>query len=182
MLGFEWPAAHVIHYYKFVDATDFAMNAPCPKGSGGCADGRGVYTFDPFHQHELVHAYLWPFGLPLTVVMEGAAGSNCSVLEPFVVSAAAYETLAVAVPRGTSSWSSKLRFVDQQQLTLSRTSASLPSVRLLVCPDCDSESTRCQVLDLANQPVDVTWQGDYVLHIDTLSAQHADRIQIAKRN
>jgi len=73
MLGFVWPSGHTIHYYKFVDRSDYVANAPCPHGSAGCADGSDVYSSDVFQQHELVHAYLWPFGLPPPLVAEGTA-------------------------------------------------------------------------------------------------------------
>ena len=381
LLGFEWPPGRTINYYKFVDVSDFVENSPCPKASGGCTDGNGVYTYDAFEQHELVHAYLWHLGSPLTVVKEGAAvalacnqsiaesptlsladsvqvqqplddprvydtggrlvrylldqygpesfirfyaavgspvtfsdfdhvaremfgvsteaiwsaalathascpptfacsrealsgdgtalavtpvcglqsdnrtfaitaggdvaiaapastrigscdsipfaqtlastylggasqvgllqlaagryyldfpsaatgdlavlepnqpwaGNDCSALQPFVVEGDQYETIAIAVPQGTSSWAIKLRFVDHQRLTISRTSSSPPSLKLFACPGCDAVQGLCQALDLADTPVDVDWQGDYVLQLDSLSPQHAERIQIARR-
>jgi hypothetical protein len=380
-LGFDWPAGKRVNYYKFVDTADYQAHAPCPQGSGGCADGNSVYAYDAFEQHELVHAYLNPLGAPLTVVSEGAAvalacnreiaetpslsladavnvreslddqrvydtggrlmrtlldrfgsaaflrfyaatsktssfadldsallavygsganqlwdaalaspascppafacareslmgdgttlpvqpvcglqsdsrtfalfnngdvaiaapaatkvgscdpipfaqtlastyagvgpqvgllqlaagryyldfptdstselavleparpwaGSNCSVLQPFVVGDEQYETMTIALPRGTSSWSIRLRFDQAQPVTLSRTSGSLSSLRLLSCPDCDTSSPRCQVLDLGSDPVDTLLQGNRVLHVQSLSPQHVDRIQITRR-
>jgi hypothetical protein len=73
LLGFAWPSGRIIKYYKFVDGDDFAAHAPCPSGAGGCSDGDGVYSNLLFEQHELVHAYLWPAGLPPPVIAEGAA-------------------------------------------------------------------------------------------------------------
>lgn len=78
-LGFDWPSGYVIDYYKFVDAADFADNAPCPKGSSGCSSGANIYTPELFEQHELVHAYVWPVADPPVVVAEGAAVAlSCS--------------------------------------------------------------------------------------------------------
>ena len=72
LLGFAWPTGRAIGYYKFADSQDFTSNAPCPHGAGGCSDGN-VYAYAPFEQHELVHAYLWPLGLPPPVIAEGTA-------------------------------------------------------------------------------------------------------------
>jgi hypothetical protein len=73
MLGFIWPTGRTIQYYKFADSADFSAHAPCPRGAGGCADGNDVYSYDLFEQHELVHTYLWPYGLPPPLVAEGTA-------------------------------------------------------------------------------------------------------------
>jgi hypothetical protein len=73
MFGFIWPSGRTIHYYKFIDNSDFHANSPCPKGSGACADESDVYSDDGFEQHELIHSYLWPFGTPPPLVAEGSA-------------------------------------------------------------------------------------------------------------
>lgn len=380
MLGYAWPAGRVIHYYKFVDAADFVANAPCPQGSGGCEEDANVYAYDAFHEHELVHAYLRPFGRPATVLMEGAAvalacnrqisetpslslqgalavreslqdervydtggrlvrylldrygvaaflrlygmlgaqasvaelnqamqavvgasaddvwaaaltthascpptfacsreilpndgtavsvspvcglptdnrtfalhaggdvaiaapastkvgscdpipfaqtlasantggsvqvgllqlaagryyldfpsaasdlavlepaqpwaGSDCSALRPFVVNQANYDRVAITIPRGISSWFTKVRFEGRQDLTLSRTSVALPSLKVLVCRTCEAASAACESVDVGDDPVNVSWQGDYVLRINALSPEYADRLQITSR-
>jgi hypothetical protein len=73
MFGLSWPLGRRIEYYKFVDSGDFSTNAPCPRGSGACFDAGDVYSYESFEQHELVHAYLWPFGRPPPVIAEGTA-------------------------------------------------------------------------------------------------------------
>jgi hypothetical protein len=72
-LGFDWPKGRVIHYHKFETQEDFAVNSPCPGGSAACTDRDDVYSYRVFEQHELIHAYLWPIGLPPPVITEGAA-------------------------------------------------------------------------------------------------------------
>jgi hypothetical protein len=73
MFGFDWPDGRAIHYYKFIDRADFVANAPCPEGSGACADQGDVYSAEVFEQHELVHSYLGSFGSPPALVTEGTA-------------------------------------------------------------------------------------------------------------
>ena len=380
-LGFTWPAGRIIHYYKFIDAADYLANAPCPAGSGGCTTSQGVYAYDPFEQHELVHAYLWPMGAPPTVISEGVAvamsctqgiaesptlslvdalplraalsdqrvydtggrlvrylidhygpdtflrfyaslpnevdlpdldaamrstfgasveevwaatlethascpppfacsrdslpadgrmvsvppicglpsdnrtfdiassgnvaiaapaasklgscdripfapiltstyaggaaqvgllqlptgryyldfpsqatsdlavleplqpwaGTDCAGLTPFVVGGEQYQTIAIALPRDHSAWNINLRFTEPRRLSLSHTSAAPSDLKVRVCPSCAIEASACHTLELGDTPVDVDWQGDYVLHIDALSPDHADRIQIAER-
>jgi hypothetical protein len=380
-LGLDWPADERINYYKFVDAEDFQAHAPCPQGAGGCTDGHGVYAYDPFEQHELVHAYLWSVGTPLTVVSEGAAvalacnqgiaetpslsladavavreslddqrvydtggrvvrylldrygpaaflrfyattnktssfadldqallatfgsgvdeiwkatlgthascppafacakemlsgdgttvpvqpvcglqtdsrtfalstggdvaiaapaatkvgscesipfaqtltatnsgvgpqvgllqlaagryyldfpsldisdlavleparpwaGRECTTLQPFVIDGADYETMTIAIPRGTSSWFVRLRFDSAQPVRLSRTSISSTSLKMFDCPACDTTSPLCRALDLTSDPVEMPLQGDHILYVESLSPQHADRVQITRR-
>lgn len=69
----DWPAGRTIHYYKFTSREDFASNSPCPAGSAACTDRTQVYAYQAFEQHELVHAYFWPLGLPPPVIAEGTA-------------------------------------------------------------------------------------------------------------
>jgi hypothetical protein len=73
MFDFDWPDGRTIHYYKFMTQADFAANSPCPAGAAACTDRNNVYSYQVFEQHELVHAYLWPFGLPPPVIAEGTA-------------------------------------------------------------------------------------------------------------
>lgn len=73
MFGLAWPEGQTIHYYKFVDRPDFRANAPCPEGSGACADQDDVYSYSVFEQHELVHSFLRHFGSPPALVTEGTA-------------------------------------------------------------------------------------------------------------
>jgi hypothetical protein len=62
----------VVDYYLFRDAADLDANSPCPPDSS-CTDGRSVMADAPFHEHELVHAFLADTGLPAPVVAEGFA-------------------------------------------------------------------------------------------------------------
>jgi hypothetical protein len=78
-IGFDWPAGRTIHYYKFPTRDDFVANSPCPAGSAACTESNHVYSYRVFEQHELVHAYLWPLGLPPPLITEGAAVAlSCS--------------------------------------------------------------------------------------------------------
>ena len=97
LLGFAWPVGRTIDYYKFSDSQDFTTNAPCPHGAGGCSDG-SVYSYAPFEQHELVHAYLWPLGLPPPVIAEGAAvGLSCSPGIPEIPTLSLRDALSVGI-------------------------------------------------------------------------------------
>src|SRR5262245_19815458 len=63
----------IVSYYKFVGLNDFAANADCGAGAAGCApnsSGRSPASFD---RHELIHAYLAPYGRPPWLLTEGAA-------------------------------------------------------------------------------------------------------------
>lgn len=73
LLGFPWPSDRTIHYYKFASQSDFAASSPCAPGSAACTDRNHVYAYNVFEQHELVHAYLWPSGVPPPVIAEGTA-------------------------------------------------------------------------------------------------------------
>jgi hypothetical protein len=73
VLGIGWPNGRIIHYYKFITPADLAANSPCSAGSAACTAQNHVYSYGPFEQHELVHAYLWPLAVPPPVITEGAA-------------------------------------------------------------------------------------------------------------
>lgn len=68
--GVEWPAETVIDYRQ-IDDLDRAK-AACFYGSACEYDGV-ILTTLPFHTHELIHAYLEPFGVPHPVLVEGMA-------------------------------------------------------------------------------------------------------------
>jgi hypothetical protein len=73
LLGFSWPDGRTIHYYKFTTQEDFATKSPCPGGSAACTERNSIYAYTAFEQHELIHGYLWPTGLPPAVIAEGTA-------------------------------------------------------------------------------------------------------------
>jgi hypothetical protein len=62
----------MIDYYLFRDDADRDANSPCPTGNN-CTDQRSVMSSTPFHEHELVHAFLYDTGQPAPVVAEGFA-------------------------------------------------------------------------------------------------------------
>lgn len=62
----------VTDYFLYTDADDLARNAtPCH--GRGCVDGTSIHIDDPFHEHELVHAWMYPTNLPHSFVVEGLA-------------------------------------------------------------------------------------------------------------
>jgi hypothetical protein len=60
-----------ITYLKFEDVTDMRLNDLCMRGA--CAPGAAVWSYQPVHQHELVHAYLANVGTPPAIFQEGVA-------------------------------------------------------------------------------------------------------------
>src|SRR5262245_56231939 len=66
-LGIERP---LIAYYKYATAAD---NAACGPGASACARNATVNSTVAFDRHELIHAYLAPYGAPPRLFMEGAA-------------------------------------------------------------------------------------------------------------
>ncbi|HXU03298.1 MAG TPA: hypothetical protein VN903_20170 [Polyangia bacterium] len=66
-------AQTMVTYYKFRDRSDFEKNAGCPEGSAGCALNATTRTPLALDRHELIHAYLAPYGLPPPLLGEGAA-------------------------------------------------------------------------------------------------------------
>jgi hypothetical protein len=62
-----------ITYYKFADTDDYDKNAECPAPAGACAPNATVRAADSFNRHELIHAYLAPYGRPPPLLAEGAA-------------------------------------------------------------------------------------------------------------
>jgi hypothetical protein len=77
-----------VSYYKFENGDDFDQNAECPAGAGACAPNATVRAADSFNRHELIHAYLAPYGRPPALLAEGTA---------VALSCARY-------PRPTGSW------------------------------------------------------------------------------
>jgi hypothetical protein len=69
-LGIERP---LVTYYKYPNAVDFQQNAECGAGASACARNAAVSSTNAFDRHELIHAYLAPYGLPPRLFIEGAA-------------------------------------------------------------------------------------------------------------
>jgi len=63
----------VVSYYKFDGLDDFADHAECGAGAAACAPNATVRSPGDFDRHELIHAYLSPFGRPPWLLAEGAA-------------------------------------------------------------------------------------------------------------
>ena len=72
-LGLAWPEGKKVDYYKFRDQNDYWNNAPCPKTSASCTEDSSVMSAYVLQEHELIHAYLAPFGFPPSFFIEGAA-------------------------------------------------------------------------------------------------------------
>jgi hypothetical protein len=72
-LGFNWPEGRKVDYYKFRDDADFHRSSGCPADAAACARGSSVLSPETVHEHELIHAYLAPLGLPPAFFAEGAA-------------------------------------------------------------------------------------------------------------
>src|SRR5204863_6949948 len=62
-----------VSYYKFGSLDDFAANADCGSGVAACAPNATVRSPAGFDRHELIHAYLSPYGRPPWLIAEGAA-------------------------------------------------------------------------------------------------------------
>jgi hypothetical protein len=62
-----------VSYYKFDGLDDFESNAECGGGVGGCAPNSTVRSPVSFDRHELIHAYLAPYGRPPWLLTEGVA-------------------------------------------------------------------------------------------------------------
>src|SRR5437764_14940218 len=69
-LGIERP---VVTYYKYASVVDFQANADCGAGASACGRNGSVNSPVGFDRHELIHAYLAPYGLPPRLFIEGAA-------------------------------------------------------------------------------------------------------------
>lgn len=63
----------LVSYYKFDGLNDFDANADCGGAAGGCAPNASVRSPAGFDRHELIHAYLAPYGRPPWLLTEGAA-------------------------------------------------------------------------------------------------------------
>ena len=69
-LGIERP---LVTYYKYADGVDFGANGNCGAGESASRVNATVNSTASFDRHELIHAYLGPYGLPPRLFMEGAA-------------------------------------------------------------------------------------------------------------
>jgi hypothetical protein len=69
-LGIERP---LVTYYKYDDEVELAAYADCSKNRWDCGRNATVSSTDAFDRHQLIHAYLGPYGLPPPLFMEGAA-------------------------------------------------------------------------------------------------------------
>jgi len=63
----------IVSYYKFDGAADFHAHSVCDDVADGCAQNSTAYTPNGFERHELIHAYLAPYGVPPALLREGAA-------------------------------------------------------------------------------------------------------------
>jgi len=72
-LGLTWPEGKKVDYYKFRDQNDYSKNAPCSKTTASCTEDSSVMSPYILQEHELIHAYLAPFGDPPSFFVEGAA-------------------------------------------------------------------------------------------------------------
>jgi len=63
----------VTTYYKFNGTDDFDANAECGQVAVACAQNATARSPDAFDRHELIHAYLAPYGRPPWLLSEGAA-------------------------------------------------------------------------------------------------------------
>jgi len=72
-LGFSWPQDRKVDYYKFLDQADYVSNSGCSADSDSCAHDSSVMSPHVLMEHELIHAYLAPLGLPPAFFVEGMA-------------------------------------------------------------------------------------------------------------
>ena len=63
----------LVSYYKFDGVSDFDENAGCDPGASACSPNATVRSPVDFDRHELIHAYLSPYGRPPWLLTEGAA-------------------------------------------------------------------------------------------------------------
>jgi hypothetical protein len=63
----------LVSYYKFDGLDDFEANADCGADVAACAPNATVRSPADFDRHELIHAYLSPYGRPPWLLAEGAA-------------------------------------------------------------------------------------------------------------
>ena len=69
-LGIERP---LVTYYKYPDYVEVQAYAGCATGATACARNATVSSPDAFDRHDLIQAYLAPYGLPPPLFIEGAA-------------------------------------------------------------------------------------------------------------
>jgi hypothetical protein len=63
----------VVTYYKFDGAEDFEAHSECGDVAKACSLNATARTPNGFDRHELIHAYLAPYGSPPWLLAEGAA-------------------------------------------------------------------------------------------------------------
>lgn len=74
-LGFPWPPERKVDYYKFRDQADYLRYGQCPSGADSCTRGSTVFSPHVLQDHELIHAYLAPLGMPPAFFAEGVAAA-----------------------------------------------------------------------------------------------------------
>ncbi len=67
------PSRTLVSYYKFDGLDDYDHNAECGSGAAACSINATARSPVDFDRHELIHAYLSPYGRPPWLVAEGAA-------------------------------------------------------------------------------------------------------------
>jgi hypothetical protein len=63
----------IVTYYKYDGVDDFQKSSECGPKAAACAPNATARSPSDFDRHELVHAYLAPYGRPPALLMEGAA-------------------------------------------------------------------------------------------------------------
>lgn len=134
--------------------------------------GRYFLTFDPRDSSSVaVEAARKPW-----------AGPFCEPLQAYAIAAEEDPALTVTVPDKEPVWYLRLHFEGAKQLSLShRSAAADESVKATVCQDCDFNSSRCVVADLADHTLDVSGDGDYFIRFETLAAVSPNRVEIVGR-
>jgi hypothetical protein len=136
------------------------------------AAGRYFLTFDPRESSSVaVEAARLPW-----------AGPSCESLQPYALAADESPALTVTIPDKAPVWYLRLHFEGAKQLSLSHRAATADeSVKATVCQDCDFYSSRCVVVDLADDTLDVSGNGDYFIRFETLAAVSPNRVEIVGR-
>jgi hypothetical protein len=67
------PSRTLVSYYKFDGLDDYDHNAECGSGAAACSINATARSPVDFDRHELIHAYLSPYGRPPWLLEEGTA-------------------------------------------------------------------------------------------------------------